>query len=420
VSDGRVVQVNVSSGGVPKRAVDEARVTRLGLEGDRQREATVHGGPHRAVCLLGIEAIERVAGEGHPIGPGSTGENLTTAGFDASLLPIGTRLHVGAEVVLELASPTAPCRTIRHSFADHRFSRLSVVTHPADSRVYARVIVEGVVRPGDDIRLEAPTTDRAERHAVASRLDGVERSSSLAVWRSAVASGADVAVLDDGDIAVAAASTLPGSIFNTAIGFAHLPNLVDRAVEHFGRHGVTGWVWLEEDPWSDAIVDVTATLSARSLDASGTHGGEPADGTVVRELGRDEVGPWSEVIAAAAGLSPPVARAWVALEGPLAAAPHHHRFVAERDGQPVGAASLHTHHGAAWLRSATVLPGARGVGIQRALIAARLERAHALGCDLAGSLAEAGTVSARNLERLGFRPVAERRRYRVEPSDRIA
>src|SRR3990170_1002523 len=114
MSHGRLVQVNVSPGGVPKHSVPEARVTTLGVDGDRQADVTVHGGPHRAVSILGIEAIRRVAAEGHPIAPGTTGENLTVEGFDVSSLPPGTRLVIGDEVVLELASPTNPCRTIRH------------------------------------------------------------------------------------------------------------------------------------------------------------------------------------------------------------------------------------------------------------------------------------------------------------------
>ena len=110
-----MVQVNVSDGGVPKRAVPSARVTRAGVDGDRQREITVHGGPHRAVSILGIEAIERVAAEGNPIGPGTTGENLTVSGFDVSLLPLGTRLHVADELVLEISGRANPCRTIRQA-----------------------------------------------------------------------------------------------------------------------------------------------------------------------------------------------------------------------------------------------------------------------------------------------------------------
>ena len=69
MNDARLLQVNVSPGGVPKLPVPSARVTTPGVEGDRQADATVHGGPHRAVSILAIEAIRRVAAEGHPIAP---------------------------------------------------------------------------------------------------------------------------------------------------------------------------------------------------------------------------------------------------------------------------------------------------------------------------------------------------------------
>ena len=80
--DGRVLQVNVSAGGVPKLPVERAWVGELGLDGDGHNHDTVHGGPHRAVALLAIEAIERVQADGHPIEPGSVGENLTTTGIE--------------------------------------------------------------------------------------------------------------------------------------------------------------------------------------------------------------------------------------------------------------------------------------------------------------------------------------------------
>jgi MOSC domain-containing protein YiiM len=211
VDDGRLLQINVSPGGVPKLPISEARVTLLGIEGDRQREETVHGGPHRAVSILGIEAIERVAAEGHPIGPGTTGENLTIAGFDVSSLPVGTRLAIGDEVVLELAGPANPCRTIRHSFAELRFGRLSAAAHPADSRMYARVVSEGTLRPGDPIHVRPPTDDGAARFVINDRLDRVERESSLSFWRAAQAAGLDVRIMDDGEIAAAAAPRLPAS-----------------------------------------------------------------------------------------------------------------------------------------------------------------------------------------------------------------
>ncbi len=275
VSDGRLLHVNVSAGGVPKRPVDAARIEKLGVEGDRQQAATVHGGPHRAVSILGVEAIRRIAAEGHPIAPGTTGENLTTEGFDVSTLPVGTRLEIGDEVLLELSGAANPCRTIRHSFADLRFGRLAASAHPADSRMYARVLREGTVRPGDPIRLEAPTGDAAERHRIAVRLDDAERSSTLALWESAARAGAAVALVDDGEIAICAAPQLPGPIFNLALGFASLPNLLDVARDHFERHRTTGWVWSDADapPWPGAILDATAAYAARADGGRGRRGG---------------------------------------------------------------------------------------------------------------------------------------------------
>lgn len=152
---GRVVQVNVSSSGVPKQPLASARVDRLGLEGDGHT-GPEHGGADRAVTLFALEAIRRVRAEGHPIGPGSVGENLTTGGLEISLLAPGTRLAVGEAVVLELTRAPLPCRTIRHSFDRGRIGRISIEVHPSDSRMCARVLAGGVVRPGDPIRVLPP------------------------------------------------------------------------------------------------------------------------------------------------------------------------------------------------------------------------------------------------------------------------
>ena len=139
-AQGRVVQVSVSPGGVPKLPVAEARVERQGLVGDGHDHDAVHGGPHRAVCLFAIEAIERVQADGHlGVEPGAVGENLTTEGIELARLPVGARLAVGDEVVLEISGPANPCDVIRGAFAGGKSGRISILLHPADSRMYARV-----------------------------------------------------------------------------------------------------------------------------------------------------------------------------------------------------------------------------------------------------------------------------------------
>lgn len=149
----RVHQLSVSGGGVPKLPVPRAEVTANGIVGDRQRNRLFHGGPKRAVCLFALEEIERLRAEGHPVAPGTTGENVTVAGLPWERVHPGARLALGAEVVLEVTSYTAPCKNIGPSFRDGDFTRISQKLHPGESRVYARVLTPGIVRTGDPVVL---------------------------------------------------------------------------------------------------------------------------------------------------------------------------------------------------------------------------------------------------------------------------
>ncbi len=150
---GRIVQLSVSAGGVPKRAVAAARVTRLGLEGDAHRDARHHGGPERAVCLFPQEAILALAAEGHPITAGAIGENVTTEGLDWSLVTPDTRLLLAEQVLLRVTRYTSPCATIASVFRERDYGRVSQKVHPGWSRVYACVLVEGTLRAGDGVRV---------------------------------------------------------------------------------------------------------------------------------------------------------------------------------------------------------------------------------------------------------------------------
>jgi MOSC domain-containing protein YiiM len=147
-------QISVSDGGVPKRPVFEAKVGTDGVEGDRQENLKFHGGPDRAVCLFSMELIERLQDEGHFIDAGLSGENLTLAGLDWELMRPGVRLTVGPDVELEVTSYTAPCSKNGRWFRDEDFSRISQKLNPGWSRVYAKVLCGGIVRPGDEVTLK--------------------------------------------------------------------------------------------------------------------------------------------------------------------------------------------------------------------------------------------------------------------------
>ena len=150
-----VHQINVSDGGVPKLPVSEARVSREGVAGDRQRTRSVHGGPDRAVCLFSLERILALQAESHPIAPGLSGENLTLAGLDWAQLKPGDRLRIGSELLIEITSYTAPCAHNARWFQDGRHDRISQKKHPGWSRLYARVLREGLVQTGDPVTIEA-------------------------------------------------------------------------------------------------------------------------------------------------------------------------------------------------------------------------------------------------------------------------
>jgi GNAT superfamily N-acetyltransferase len=82
---------------------------------------------------------------------------------------------------------------------------------------------------------------------------------------------------------------------------------------------------------------------------------------------------------------------------------HTRCWLGWHDGEPAGAASLAVHDGVASLFGASTRVPYRRLGVQAALLAARLAAAAAAGCDLAVVHTEPGSESQRNVERLGFR-----------------
>jgi len=148
-----IFQINASDGGVPKYAVPQARVSSVGLVGDRQINTDVHGGPERALCLFSLELILALQREGHPIFPGAIGENLTLSSMDWALVVPGTVLRIAGSVCIEVTRYTTPCNTLVPYFSGGDYSRVSQKAFPGWSRVYTRVLQEGEIRVGDKVEL---------------------------------------------------------------------------------------------------------------------------------------------------------------------------------------------------------------------------------------------------------------------------
>ena len=135
----------------------------LGVEGDAHMGATVKhrsrvkknpATPNlRQVHLIHAELIDELCAAGFAVSAGAMGENITTRGVALLELPAGTRLHVGAEAVVEVTGLRNPCYQL-----DRLRSGLmaAVLDRDAEGQLVRKAGVMGVVRRGGEIRPADP------------------------------------------------------------------------------------------------------------------------------------------------------------------------------------------------------------------------------------------------------------------------
>ncbi len=161
---GRIVQISVSRGGVPKRAIDFGRVQLTGIEGDSWAHPEFHGGPRQAVLLIAEEVLDGLRNEGFPVFPGALGENLTTRDLDPRQWREGQIWRAGS-ARLEMTKVRVPCSTIKiygDAIGKRIYDARVKAGNPdspvwAHSGMYTRVLSEGIVRAGDRMELESET-----------------------------------------------------------------------------------------------------------------------------------------------------------------------------------------------------------------------------------------------------------------------
>jgi molybdopterin adenylyltransferase len=115
----------------------------FGLIGDAHADS----GWHRQVSLLAIESIEKMRQSGYDVKPGDFAENITCEGIVLNTLPIGTRLDVGQNVVLEISQIGKEC----HSGCAI-MKQTGKCIMPKEG-VFAKVIKGGEISTGDNIRI---------------------------------------------------------------------------------------------------------------------------------------------------------------------------------------------------------------------------------------------------------------------------
>lgn len=149
-SDATVVSINTSPGGIPKSPLEEVLVEVGGLAGDGHNHDK-HNTPLQAVSIIDIEDLDDLRAEGFEVGPGATGENVTTRGLDVDELDVGDRLRFAGGVEVELTKKRKPCYVLDSISPD--LKRVIV----GRCGFYARVLVPGMLRPGEQIHVTRGT-----------------------------------------------------------------------------------------------------------------------------------------------------------------------------------------------------------------------------------------------------------------------
>lgn len=141
----------------------------LGVEGDAHCGATVQHRSRvaqnpdqpnlRQVHLIAAELFEELASKGFSIQPGAMGENVTTRGIDLLALPLGTRLHLGAEAVVEVTGLRNPCKQIdafQPGLMQAVLGRDETGALVLRAGIMGVVIAGGAIRRGDAIHTALP------------------------------------------------------------------------------------------------------------------------------------------------------------------------------------------------------------------------------------------------------------------------
>ncbi len=135
---------------VPTR--EPVEIKSLGIEQDFICDQKNHGGPDQAIYVYGAVDYTWWSRElGRELEPGTFGDNLTISDLESAPFNIGDRLHVGS-LILEVTAPRIPCSTFAARMGDPQF--VKKYRHAERPGLYCRVIQEGVVRAGDEVKLE--------------------------------------------------------------------------------------------------------------------------------------------------------------------------------------------------------------------------------------------------------------------------
>ena len=139
--------------GIFKQPVsDPVRLRTLNLDGDRQADLSVHGGPYKAVYGYPSEHYSFWRDElpGVDLPSGMFGENFTTSGLAEDELHVGDRFQLGSSILM-VRQPRTPCYKLAAKF--QRDDMLERLLLSGRSGFYFSVEQEGSVAADNDFQL---------------------------------------------------------------------------------------------------------------------------------------------------------------------------------------------------------------------------------------------------------------------------
>ena len=142
----------INTGIFKKPVAGRVALRTLNLEGDRQADLSVHGGPHKAVYAYPAEHYEywRRQLPDMDLPWSMFGENFTTEGLTEENVQVGDRFRIGSSVVM-IRQPRVPCYKLAAKF--QRDDILQRFLRSGHSGFYFSVEQEGGVEVGDSFQL---------------------------------------------------------------------------------------------------------------------------------------------------------------------------------------------------------------------------------------------------------------------------
>lgn len=165
----KVISVNKSTKvHINKQAQKSIQIiANYGVEGDRHagefvqhisvKKKTPDAPNLRQVHLIHKELIDEMRAKGYVVNPGELGENITTEGIDLLKLPRNTILHLGSQAKVKITGLRKPCyqiNNVQKGLLNEMVVKDAKV--PYLSGVMSVALTDGLVQPGDPIRIEYP------------------------------------------------------------------------------------------------------------------------------------------------------------------------------------------------------------------------------------------------------------------------